>query len=88
MTPEELIEILKEYDFKNNSVKKFSREYNICEKTIVKYLRNNNIQYSNRVIKSNIPRDSLGRFKLVEQNCKIDNVTNFSEFSNKYRNYF
>ena len=35
--PTELIEILKAYDFKQNSVRSFSLKYKITEKTILKY---------------------------------------------------
>ena len=57
-----LIELLKNYDFINNSVRKFSLEHKISEKTITKHLRNNNIEYSKRIIKYNIPRDRNGKF--------------------------
>ena len=40
MTPSELIKILKEYNFKKNSVRSFSLKYKITEKTILKYLEN------------------------------------------------
>ena len=48
--PTELIEILKAYDFKQNSVRSFSLKYKITEKTILKYLKEHNIPYNNRNI--------------------------------------
>lgn len=43
MSPDELIKILKEYDFKKNSARSFSLKYKITEKTILKYLKQHNI---------------------------------------------
>lgn len=39
MTPNELIKILKEYHFKENSVRSFSLKHKITENTILKYLK-------------------------------------------------
>jgi transposase len=36
---DEFIMLLKEYDFKNNSIRKFANNYKISEKTVVKYLK-------------------------------------------------
>lgn len=57
MTPIELIKILKEYDFKKNSVKSFSLKYKITEKTILKYLKEQKIPYNNRKIGYEITRN-------------------------------
>ena len=37
MTPNELVQILKEYNFKKNSVRSFSLKYKITEKTIDRF---------------------------------------------------
>ena len=70
MTPNELIKILKEYDFKKNSVRSFALKYKITEKTILKYLKKNDIPYNSRKINYEIPRNSLGQYTF--QNIKND----------------
>ena len=62
MTPNELIKILKEYDFKKNSVRSFSLKYKITEKTILKYLKEHNIPYNNRKINYEMTRNCLGQY--------------------------
>ena len=62
MTPNELIKILKEYDFKKNSVRSFALKYKITEKTILKYLKEHNIPYNNRKISYEITRNYLGQY--------------------------
>ncbi len=50
ITIDEFIKLLKEYDFKKNSIKKFANEYKISEKTVTKYLKQNNIDYNSRTL--------------------------------------
>lgn len=45
MEKEKLISILKSYDFINNSMYKFSKEYGISYSTVKKYLVQNNIKH-------------------------------------------
>ena len=68
MEKQDIINILKQYNFLENSIRKFSLEYKITEKTIKKYLVENNIPYSKRTIKYEIPRDVNGRYKLNKVN--------------------
>ena len=62
MNINEFIDLLKEYNFINNSVKSFSERNNVCCKTIIKYLKIENIKYNNQkgiiTIKN---RDANGR---------------------------
>ena len=62
MTSDELIKILKEYDFKKNSVRSFSLKYKITEKTILKYLKEHNIPYNNRKISYEMTINCLGQY--------------------------
>jgi len=68
MEKQDVINILKQYNFLENSIRKFSLEYKITEKTVKKYLVENNIPYSKRTIKYEIPRDVNGRYKLKVNN--------------------
>jgi hypothetical protein len=60
----EFIKLLKEYDFKKNSIRKFASEYKISEKTVTKYLKQNNIDYNSRTLLIHKNRDVNGRFCL------------------------
>lgn len=85
MTPNELIKILKEYNFKNNSVRSFSLKYKITEKTILKYLKQHNIPYNNRVINYEMPRNCLGQytFKYTKQSDTKPLVSDVKKTTNK-----
>ena len=73
MTPNELIKILKEYDFKKNSVRSFSLKYEITEKTILKYLKEHKIPYNNRKISYKMTRNCLGQYTFKNG---VNNITN------------
>jgi len=62
MTPDELIKILKEYNFKKNSVRSFSLKHKITEKTVLKYLKEHKIPYNNRKITYEMTRNCLGQY--------------------------
>jgi beta-lactamase superfamily II metal-dependent hydrolase len=64
ITIDELIKLLKEYDFKKNSIRKFANEYKISEKTVTKYLKQNNINYNSRKLLTHKNHDVNGRFCL------------------------
>ena len=64
ITIDEFIKLLKEYDFKKNSIRKFPNEYKIFEKTVTKYLKQNNIDYNSRTLLIHKNRDVNGRFCL------------------------
>ena len=72
MTPNELIKILKEYDFKKNSVRSFSLKYKITEKTVLKYLKEHNIPYNNRKISYEMTRNCLGQYTFKNDVNKVD----------------
>ena len=61
---DEFIMLLKEYDFKNNSVRKFANNYKVSEKTVIKYLKQNNIEHNSKTLIINRNRDVNGRFCL------------------------
>jgi hypothetical protein len=71
MTPNELIKILKEYDFKKNSVRSFSLKYKITEKTILKYLKEHKIHY-NRKINYEMIRNCLSQYAFKNDVNKVD----------------
>ena len=71
MTPNELIKILKDYDFKKNSVRSFSLKYKITEKTILKYLKEHKIPYNNRKISYKMTRNCLGQYTFKNDANKV-----------------
>ena len=71
MTPNELIKILKEYNFKKNSVRSFSLKYKITEKTILKYLKEHKIPYNNRKISYEMSRNCLGQYTFKNDTNKV-----------------
>lgn len=82
MEKEKLISILKSYDFMNNSMTKFSKEYGVSLSTVKKYLVENQIKH--RVNKTGIIRyRENGRFafkpeikeKINQNNVKIQQKT-------------
>ena len=85
MTPSELIKILKEYDFKKNSVRSFSLKYKITEKTILKYLKEHKIPYNNRKINYEMTRNHLGQytFKNAAAAKQSDNMYDSNKITNK-----
>lgn len=48
MDHEEFVKILKQYDFKNNSMRKFSRQFNIHHHTVAKYIKLLGIEYNKK----------------------------------------
>lgn len=64
ITKEEFLQLLKNYDFTNNSIRSFSKLYGVHYNTVAKYLRENNIKYNRK--ESNIirPRNPNGKFSL------------------------
>ncbi len=80
ITIDEFIKLLKEYDFKKNSIRKFANEYKISEKTVTKYLKQNNIDYNSRTLLIHKNRDVNGRFCLSINSLGVENVKD-----NKFR---
>ena len=64
ITKEEFLQLLKQYNFTNNSVRSFSKLYGVHYNTVAKYLRENNINYNRK--ESNIirSRNPNGKFSL------------------------
>ena len=64
ITKEEFLQLLKHYNFTNNSIRSFSKLYGVHYNTVAKYLRENNINYNRK--ESNIirPRNPNGKFSL------------------------
>ena len=46
ITKDELVDLKRNYDFINHSVKSFSEKHNVIQKTALKYLRLYNIKYN------------------------------------------
>ena len=70
LTRDELINLLKNYDFNSNSVSSFCKIYQISRNTATKYLRENNIKYHRLNGVVNMPsRDVHGRFVLGRTTC-------------------
>lgn len=64
-TTEEFIEMLKAYDFVNNSMASFTRKYYVSEKTIKRYLVKYKINHRTKAIRNTHPKDPLtGKFIL------------------------
>jgi hypothetical protein len=80
ITLDEFIKLLKAYDFKKNSIRKFANEYKISEKTVTKYLKQNNIDYNSRTLLIHKNRDVNGRFCLSINSFGVENVKD-----NKFR---
>lgn len=53
--------LIKSYDFKINSINKFSKEYNVCTTTVRKYIKELNIKYNNEKC-DNSNRNENGQF--------------------------
>jgi hypothetical protein len=80
ITIDEFIKLLKEYDFKKNSIRKFVNEYKISEKIVTKYLKQNNIDYNSRTLLIYKNRDVNGRFCLSIKSFDAERVKD-----NKFR---
>ena len=48
ITKVEFLQLLKNYDFTNNSIQSFSKLYGVHYNTVAKYLRENNINYNRK----------------------------------------
>ena len=48
ITKEEFLQLLKNYDFTNNSIRSFSKLYGVHYNTVAKYLRENKINQKKR----------------------------------------
>lgn len=70
ITKERLVEMLKDYDFMNNSIRSFSKKYNINCKTVSKYLREYNINYNQKHSVIARHRDVTGRYCLPANDNK------------------
>uniref|UniRef100_A0A1I7WI53 Transposase n=1 Tax=Heterorhabditis bacteriophora TaxID=37862 RepID=A0A1I7WI53_HETBA len=64
MEVHKLVEELKMYDFKKNSVLSFHQKTGISPKTIKKYLTQYNIPHNTKGVRHSGIRDSFGRFCL------------------------
>ena len=65
MEREDVIRIMKTYDFNKNSVASFSKTYGITPKTIKKLLLQHSIPHNTHRVNIKQPRDVHGRFKIV-----------------------
>ena len=65
MNMEDVIKLMKSYDFKKNSVASFSKTYGITPKTIKKILVQYSIPHNTHRVNIKQPRDVNGRFKIV-----------------------
>ena len=74
MTKQDLISLLKDYNFINNSIRSFCHKYNIHYNTVSKYLRENNIPYNRKESILARDRDVNGRFILSIYTNKDENT--------------
>ena len=97
ITSEELIKLLKEYDFISNSVNSFCKKYGFWGLTIRSYLNKYEIPYNKRKQKIFRLRDEYGRFSLtytigtsienaqqVADNQKRTNIENIPVIKSKH----
>lgn len=71
MDREKIIELLKQWDFKERSKKEFSLKYNISVKTIDRYIDKYKIPYEKRIIGIKMSRDKYGRYCLDVQQSTV-----------------
>ena len=64
ITKEEFLQLLKSYDFINNSIRSFSKLYGVHYNTVTKYLRENDINYNRKESKIVRFRSPNGKFSL------------------------
>lgn len=62
MERNEIVNLLTEYDFNQNSKISFARKYNISVKTVNNYLKRFNIKVNKMRLQTNRNRDQFGRF--------------------------
>jgi hypothetical protein len=65
MEIEDIIRLMKAYDFKKNSAASFSKMYGITPKTIKKLLLQHSIPHNTHRVNIKQPRDVHGRFKIA-----------------------
>lgn len=58
---EQLLILIKSYNFKMYIINKFSRDHNVCSTTVRKYLKEFNVEYNNKKI-FNFNRSENGQF--------------------------
>ena len=77
ITKVEFLQLLKNYDFTNNSIQSFSKLYGVHYNTVEKYLRENNIKYNRK--ESNIirPRNQNGKVSLSISESYIPQKINY-----------
>jgi predicted transcriptional regulator len=85
---DEFIKLLKEYDFKKNSIRKFANENKISEKTVTKYLKQNSIDYNSRTLLIHKNRDVNGRFCLGINSFGAERVDKVHELKRVKGNKF
>ena len=69
MEIEDIIRLIKTYDFKNNSAASFSKMYGITPKTIKKLLLQHSIPHNTHRVNIKQPRDVHGRFKIATKSA-------------------
>lgn len=74
ITPDEFIKLLTSYNFLSNSINSFCEKYKVNPKTVVKYLKANNISYNQKGVINLPPRDNYGRFTLNLQVKKTETI--------------
>jgi hypothetical protein len=70
MEREDVIRLMKTYDFKENSAASFSKTYGITPKTIKKLLLQHSIPHNTHRINIKQPRDVHGRFQIATKSTK------------------
>lgn len=62
MDKTQIVELMRSYDFIQNSVSSFARQYNISARTVSNYMKELNIIHKQSGLKTHKNRDKHGRF--------------------------
>jgi hypothetical protein len=76
---QDFIKLLVNYDFINNSIRSFSKKYNVHYNTVSKYLRENNICYNRKETNLERIRDVNGKFILSVNEITKENAIVLSQ---------
>lgn len=73
MDHDELVELIRSYDLKQNSKVSFARTYSVSISTVDKYVKKYDIPYNKHRNTIKLLKDKLGRFKFLDNECSIQN---------------
>jgi hypothetical protein len=91
MNKAEIIKIMKQYDFINNTKESFAKKYNISSKTVSNYIKEFDIKCKKSGVIVNRNRDSFGKFTYTitgisdSDNCEAIDGNNFESYNQIFR---